>query len=68
MTLSLKPVHPNDGYVVCLHEDGIEECTLVKSVGEAYREESRLREIIRRRAFNALIENAAENRHSNDAA
>lgn len=63
MTLSLKPVHPNDGYVVCLHEDGIEECALVQSVGEAYREESRLREIIRRRAFNSLIENAAQNRH-----
>ena len=62
MTLSLKPVHPNDGYLVCLHEDGIEECTLVQSVGEAYREESRLREIIRRRAFNSLIENAAQNR------
>ena len=63
MTLSLKPVYPNDGYVVCLNEDGIEECTLVQSVGEAYREESRLREIIRRRAFNSLIESAAQNRH-----
>ena len=61
MTLSLKPVHPNDGYVVCLNEDGIEECAIVKSVGEAYREESRLREVIRRRAFNSLIESAAQN-------
>ena len=68
MTLSLKPVHPNDGYVVCLQEDGIQECAVVKSVGEAYRQESRLREIIRRRAFNSLIENAAENRYSDDAA
>ena len=61
MTLSLKPVHPDDGYVVCLNEDGIEECAVVKSVDEAYREESRLREIIRRRAFNSLIESAAQN-------
>ena len=61
MTLSLKPVRPNDGYVVCLSEDGIEECAVVKSVDEAYREESRLREIIRRRAFNSLIESAAQN-------
>ena len=63
MTLSLKPVHPNDGYVVCLAEDGIEECAVVKSVGEAYSEEPRLREIIRRRAFQSLIESAAENRY-----
>ena len=64
MTLSLKPVHPKDGYVVCLAEDGIEECAVVKSVGEAYREESRLREVIRRRAFQSLIESAAENRYN----
>ena len=50
----------SDGmYQVCLEEDGFRECCVVSSMHLVQDKEPQLRRAIRRRAFNALIENKA---------
>jgi len=49
-------------YEVCLEEDGIRECCYVSSMHLVYEKEGQLRAAIKRKAYQALIEEAANNR------
>jgi len=54
--LNVQSLGGSDGYRVCLTEDGMTECCFVSSMHLVEEKEHQLRASIRRRAFNAFIE------------
>jgi hypothetical protein len=54
--LELRSVDDGHMYEVCLEEDGIRECCFVSSMHLVDEKEGQLKEAIKRRAFNAFIE------------
>ncbi len=56
MTLHIQSIRGQNGYEVCLTEDGFTECCHVPTVQLVDKTEVELRATIRRRAFNAFIE------------
>ena len=56
MTMQLRSTGDGSYYEVCLTEDGLTECCFVSSMHLVREKEHQLRAAIRRRAFNAFIE------------
>jgi|MDSW01.3.fsa_nt_gb hypothetical protein len=60
--LEFRTIDNETMYEVCLEEDGIRECCYVSSMHLVYEKEGQLRAAIKRKAYQALIEEAANNR------
>ncbi len=56
MTFDYRSVDDGNYYEVCLTEDGMTECCFVSSMHLVEEKEHQLRASIRRRSFNAFIE------------